>query len=206
MENNPYLHFYKEGELDYSGVQIYELKIDPSFVNSAARGDLTFDVDEDLLDIICELPSVLSQSQPLVSDVHQHERKKQVEKDPADDMTESIADSEGASCPDDHEYKDDELAHEYADGKDCCYEYATVQKAKNTFKHFTEMICQRNLWDTERSLFRSFITSSNTLNSLPELPLKDYEEWKSDCHVFVKGNLNHCIGLSKTNSLIYAFN
>ena len=199
MRDNPFLHFYKDGELDYSNVKLYELKIDDRFTQGAARHQLTFALDEDLLDTLCELPQGLSQSQPSVNDreadTHNDEERNKHE----NDDEESLGFCSRSEAYSSSSYEDDELAYTYDDGRVCCYDYQEVKGAKISFATFAGSIYNDQPWENQKLLFDSFITSSRKFIEVDPLPQKDFDEWKKHCTTFVKGNFHRFVCLFQTN-------
>lgn len=128
--HNPYVQYYKAEELSYSTVQIYELYIDEAFTNGASSDQLTFELDEELiqdlaLDEVTDIPwqSQSQSSEPRQGLAHQT------------DESSVDLDHDSEASVDDYQHKDEELAFQYKDGTDCCYDYPTVQKRCQLFKN-----------------------------------------------------------------------
>jgi hypothetical protein len=187
MENNSCLHFYREGDLDYSGVQIYELHIDPQFIHGAAQNQLTFDLDEDLLDTVGEFPQELSQSQPS----HVHDDK--ADAHGHDESSEGSVNLDNDSIPSDHnsELEDDEMAYEQVDGQDCCYDYHKVRQAMAGIDTFANSNLETISWVDQKQLFKFFIKGSKRLRKIFKLPLTAYHRWEKHCQTFVLGLFNY---------------
>ena len=161
MENNSCLHFYREGDLDYSGVQIYELHIDPQYIHGAAQNQLTFDLDEDLLDTVGEIPQELSQSQPS----HVHDDK--ADAHAHDESSEGSESLDNDSIPSEHNsvVEDDEMAYEQGDGQDCCYDYHEVKQAMAGIDTFANSNLETISWGTKTICTKRVRKNNSTIES-----------------------------------------
>jgi hypothetical protein len=201
--NNPFVQLYKAGELIYSGVQLYELKIDSNFTNGASRETLTFDLDDDLIEQLAldEIPEILSQSQSQLPVLEPRLAG------PSHDSNDEGIDLDVESVPslDSYEFVDDEEAFEYQDGRDCCYDYAAVTAAMLSFSQLTKTITQTTSFENQMKHLDSFIKSSDKLLQVDPLPNAAYMTWKTiHSKTFIDGTFIHFSVLSRLND--YNFN
>jgi hypothetical protein len=194
--HNPYVQYYKAGELSYSHVQIYELYIDEAFTNGASSDQLTFELDEELiqdlaLDEVTDIPwqSQSQSSEPRQGLAHQT------------DESSVDLDHDSEASVDDYQHKDEELAFQYKDGTDCCYDYPTVQKAMSTFQKFKTTFSQQLDFSAQETLFHSVIESSKSLLAVESLPKQAYDKWKTTyCPRFIKGTFSFLFSLLPCHS------
>jgi hypothetical protein len=199
MDNNPYIQFYKAGELDYRGAQIYKLKIDDNFLSGASYDTLTFDLDDGLIEELAqdEIAETFSQSQSSAL------ARPLVDLDDPDDI--DLQANSQPSPADRYNYVDDEDAYSYEDGTDCCYDYFRVRQAMSSFSKFQQAIPQPDFIKNQVDHFNSFLDSSKSFLQLSPLPMEDHEKWKTTyCQTFKEGTFIQLSVLSRPND--YNFN